>query len=104
MCSYFTRTHEYAVTLIVCSLLLLASVARAQEQHPQPKEDRYDELPNFGRVNERLYRGGQPGKGGLRRLAALGVKTIINLRDDDERKGGRIAIFQYSVQAPGPAE
>jgi uncharacterized protein (TIGR01244 family) len=48
-------------------------------------EQTYAELPNFHTVNARLYRGGQPREGGLRRLAALGVKTVINLRDDDER-------------------
>lgn len=46
---------------------------------------RYPELPNFHRVNERLYRGAQPHEGGVRRLAALGINTIINLRADDER-------------------
>lgn len=46
----------------------------------QEKAQRYKELPNFHQVNERLYRGGQPKDGGLERLAALGVKTIVNLR------------------------
>jgi uncharacterized protein (TIGR01244 family) len=45
----------------------------------------YAELPNFHQVNARLYRGAQPRKGGLERLAALGVKTVVNLRDDDGR-------------------
>jgi protein tyrosine/serine phosphatase len=36
-------------------------------------------------VNSNLYRGGQPEIGGLEQLKKLGVKTIINLRDDDER-------------------
>ena len=57
-----------------------ASVAAAQESGP-----RYAEIPNFRRVNEHIYRGAQPAKGGMQKLAALGVKTVINLRDDDER-------------------
>ena len=48
-------------------------------------EQAYAELPNFHVVNARLYRGGQPSAGGLRRLVALGVKTVVNLRDDDAR-------------------
>jgi tyrosine-protein phosphatase SIW14 len=48
-------------------------------------EASYAELPNFHRVNALLYRGGQPRAGGLARLAALGVKTVLNLRDDDVR-------------------
>jgi protein tyrosine/serine phosphatase len=38
------------------------------------------ELPRFQLVSERLYRGAQPGTGGLRRLRELGIDTIINLR------------------------
>ena len=39
-----------------------------------------DELPRFQQVTDRLYRGGQPRDGGLRRLRELGVDTIVNLR------------------------
>ncbi|MGB8508020.1 MAG: tyrosine-protein phosphatase [Pyrinomonadaceae bacterium] len=42
-------------------------------------------LPNFHQVNAQLYRGAQPKQGGWQKLSALGVKTIINLRDDDAR-------------------
>ena len=38
------------------------------------------ELPRFQQVSERLYRGGQPRAGGLRRLRELGIDTIVNLR------------------------
>lgn len=61
------------------ALLLTVSAASAQD------EARYKELPNFHRVNANLYRGGQPLEGGFRRLASLGIKTVVNLRDDDER-------------------
>lgn len=37
-------------------------------------------LRNFDRVHSFLYRGGQPGDGGLQKLQGLGVDTIINLR------------------------
>jgi len=43
------------------------------------------DLPNFNRVNDTLYRGGQPTPRGLKSLKQLGIKTIINLRDDDDR-------------------
>lgn len=60
-------------------LLALASIASAQAE-PQITEG-----PNFHRVDERLYRGGQPRPGQLQRLAALGIKTVVNLRAADER-------------------
>jgi protein tyrosine/serine phosphatase len=46
---------------------------------------KHRELPNLHEVNSNLYRGGQPKKGGLELLRQLGIKTIISLRDDDER-------------------
>ena len=38
------------------------------------------DLPSFAQVDEALYRGGQPSPEGFRRLQAMGVKTIIDLR------------------------
>ena len=46
------------------------------------KKKRPDEhLPNFHRINENIYRGGQPTAEGIKRLAGLGIKTVINFRD-----------------------
>jgi protein tyrosine/serine phosphatase len=40
------------------------------------------QIKNFGRVNDCYYRGGQPEPEEYAELAKLGVKTIIDLRDD----------------------
>jgi len=63
-------------------------------------QDKDKELPNFYRVNERLYRGGQPSAEGFKRLSQLGIKTVLDLRDDDERArseeaGARAAGLRY---------
>lgn len=63
----------------VALLLLAGGAAGAWTQAPQEKV-----LPNFHQVNENLYRGAQPADGGIKRLAALGVKTVINLRGESE--------------------
>lgn len=42
-------------------------------------------IENFGQVNEHIYRGGQPKGDDYRQLAAIGVKTIVDLRGDSER-------------------
>ena len=39
-------------------------------------------LPNFHQISESLYRGGQPSRQGFKRLKELGVRTIVNLRDE----------------------
>jgi protein tyrosine/serine phosphatase len=38
------------------------------------------EIENFGKVNDRYYRGSEPKNGDYEKLARFGVKTIINLR------------------------
>ena len=52
------------------------------------KTESYPELPNFHRVDDKLFRGGQPREGGLARLKSLGVQTILDLRY--ERGKGRV--------------
>ena len=41
-------------------------------------------IPNFHRVNQTVYRGGQPGSEAWQSLAKMGVKTVIDLRREDE--------------------
>jgi len=50
-----------------------------------PVEERSDEgdIPRFGILAEGLYRGGQPTERGFRLLREKGVKTVINLRAED---------------------
>ncbi len=53
------------------------------------------QVPNFARVDERLYRGGQPDRAGLEALHALGVRTVVNLRTEDEREAVETAGLKY---------
>jgi uncharacterized protein (TIGR01244 family) len=46
-------------------------------------------IDNFGRVNPNYYRGAQPDGQDYNDLAALGVKTIINLTSDDAQPNER---------------
>src|SRR5437870_10580990 len=42
-------------------------------------------INNFYKVNEHVYRGAQPTEEGFQYLARIGVRTVINLREADER-------------------
>jgi tyrosine-protein phosphatase SIW14 len=83
------------------TLALLVSLAAAQS------EPRYKELPNFHRVSDRLYRGAQPLPGGIHKLAELGVKSIVNLRGEDEntraeqKEAEAAGLHYYSIALPG---
>jgi tyrosine-protein phosphatase SIW14 len=67
------------LSIIIAALALLTVMTGAGRQEPQEKL-----LPNFHQVNEHLSRGAQPLKDGMQRLAALGIKTVINLRSPNE--------------------
>jgi tyrosine-protein phosphatase SIW14 len=54
-------------------------------------------LPNFGRVTENLYRGGQPTADGFSALHAMGVGIDVNLRDDRTE----MASEQHEVESLG---
>ena len=72
---------------IVVSLALAGSVA-AKRSPGAPAGVRID---NFGKVSDQLYRGAQPVGNDYADLAALGVKTVIDLRDDpDTREAGLV--------------
>jgi protein tyrosine/serine phosphatase len=45
-------------------------------------------IGNFDQVDEHVYRGAQPTEQGFAYLAKLGVKTILDLREDDARTTG----------------
>jgi len=48
-------------------------------------------VKNFGQMDERFFRGAQPKEGDYKDLAALGIKTIVDLRDDPESYEARDA-------------
>lgn len=62
---------------------LLFIIAFANFTHAQKAVENKN-LPNFSQVNANFYRGGQPSEAGVKGLARMGVKTIINLRGADE--------------------
>jgi len=41
-------------------------------------------IPNFHQVNDHVYRGGQPAPDAWQSLAKMGIKTVIDLRREDE--------------------
>src|SRR5262249_22808051 len=69
----------------VMAILALATAAIAQEAvAPSNDADVHIRIKNFGQMDARFYRGAQPGKDDYKDLAALGIKTIIDLREDPE--------------------
>jgi protein tyrosine/serine phosphatase len=67
-------------TAFTCSITAIC-LTGAYSQSISPSKD----LPNLYKVGTGIYRGGQPTEAGIIQLKALGIRTVINLRDDDDR-------------------
>jgi protein tyrosine/serine phosphatase len=70
------------VPAFVLTLLTFALYASAQDRQTQRTAFPQIKIKNFGQMDERFYRGAQPKEGDYRDLAALGIKTVIDLRDN----------------------
>ncbi len=64
----------------VLAILLLSIVSFAQDS--QQIKFKQVKIKNFGQMDERFFRGAQPKESDYKDLAALGIKTVIDLRDD----------------------
>jgi protein tyrosine/serine phosphatase len=77
-----TRNHvrrSIAAVLAVFALSF-AAAAKSKEQTQFPTV----RIKNFGQMDERFFRGAQPRQEDYQALAALGIKTVIDLREDPE--------------------
>lgn len=78
------KRNYLSVLFAVISLVSLSSATSfAQESQAKASVN----IKNFGQMDDRFFRGGQPKEQEYRELAALGVKTIIDLRDDPKDYG-----------------
>jgi tyrosine-protein phosphatase SIW14 len=71
---YSSLRRRAAIFGLTASLTLASAWAHSQN----------DNLPNFQKVDDHVYRGAQPTDSGFRDLAQLGIKTIVDLRDIGE--------------------
>jgi tyrosine-protein phosphatase SIW14 len=65
--------------------LLIFVIAVCAQSVLSQNDAKQKDLPKLYRVNDGLYRGGQPTEAGLKQLLELRIKTVVNLRNDDER-------------------
>src|SRR2546426_3750531 len=61
-------------------LLIFPSIVAARPIGDSPEEG---DIPRFGILSKGVYRGGQPTEQGFQFLKEKGIKTIINLRAED---------------------
>ena len=66
-------------------------------------------ISNFHKVNDWLYRGGQPDEAGIQELTNLGVKTVISLKhnlgaEQNWCKEAGIGFLHLPIDYHGPAD
>lgn len=75
--------RSYLSVLLGVIALVLASTAHAFSQEAEKATTKVT-IKNFGQMDERFFRGAQPKEDEYAELAALGIKTVIDLREDVE--------------------
>jgi protein tyrosine/serine phosphatase len=68
-------------TSAALGLVLAISVVSTAKTHSDANFPNI-KIKNFGQMDERFYRGAQPAEQDYKDLAALGIKTVVDLRDD----------------------
>jgi protein tyrosine/serine phosphatase len=68
--------------LVAIVTLILAAAGSAFAQSAQNSNLSDVKIKNFGQMDDRFFRGGQPKEEDYKQLQALGISTIIDLTDD----------------------
>jgi tyrosine-protein phosphatase SIW14 len=94
--------------VVIFLALVLSTQAGAQNEGPQPSDPhaiathlKLRGVPNFGRVNANIYRGGQPTEAGLANLKKMGIDIVVNLRQGqneiEEKMADKLGMHYISI-------
>lgn len=83
-CLTIIARNAFLWAMITVAVISATSVSLANSKDKDEKKSGTTDVgvSNFGKVEDFYYRGAQPKDDEYDRLAALGIKTIIDLRDD----------------------
>src|SRR6185295_12639923 len=76
-----TKPSYLSVLLGVIALVFAVQIS-AFSQESQKVETSNVTIKNFGQMDDRFFRGGQPKENDYQQLAALGIKTVIDLQNN----------------------
>ncbi len=69
----------FAKISVVVALVLTIGTAAVAKRHSDPTFSNIN-IKNFGKMDDRFYRGAQPNEQDYKDLKALGIHTVIDLR------------------------
>jgi len=88
-------------TILIVTCCLCAVIAFAGKRPEKwAKPIKLEGVPNFYKIDDKLYRSAQPTAKGMENLKKYGIKTIINLRSmhSDEDEIGKLELKQYHIK------
>jgi protein tyrosine/serine phosphatase len=71
----------YAKITVIAGLVLLIASGAFAKTHSDPAFSNIN-IKNFGKMDERFYRGAQPKESDYQALKTLGINTVIDLQDN----------------------
>ena len=77
-----SKKRSYLSVFFAAIAIVLASQISAFSQEVEKTDISTVKIKNFGQMDSRFFRGGQPKEDQYNQLAALGIKTIIDLQDE----------------------
>lgn len=102
-----------AIQSSLLTLIAVISFAMIGTAQTSPSSFPGISIKNFGQMTDTLYRGGQPSQSDYKALADMGIKTVIDLRNDYEsyaRSAAEAAGLKYynipmnGVSAPSDSD
>lgn len=82
MKSYQTRKYLSSQRYVLLLIAMMLAAAQVLARSAQESQGLPISIENFGRLNDNYYRGSQPTAEQFDELKKLGIKTIIDLRQD----------------------
>jgi protein tyrosine/serine phosphatase len=79
-----TSQRFRVLALMAILLTLVSAVSFSGTTTAQVSGTAEITIKNFGKINEAYYRGAQPRRQEMQQLKRLGIKTVIDLREDKE--------------------
>ena len=76
-----SNRSSLSVLFAVVALVLASSITAFTQELNKTDVSKVD-IKNFGQMDSRFFRGGQPKENQYQELAALGITTVIDLQDD----------------------
>jgi protein tyrosine/serine phosphatase len=80
---------------VIATLALILALSAFSFAKPDKSSFPNTKISNFGKMDENFYRGARPSSEDLKGLAALGIKTVIDLTDNSRERE------QPAVEAAG---